>query len=200
MNPLELIAKSKEGAVEADGFHGKLCQLATVDSEGNPRVRTVIMHDVTETAIGCIYSKFHQKTPQLDCGKFQIFIWHPSQGNQFMVNGTIEPMPTDRLLKYWNEQLPTPAKYLDKFYESSDDRRPASPRPNREVLVSEFENYRKMLDDNNDPLDMPGHVIGSYFVAERIEHLQVESTDGRFHKRGLYELKDGDWGYTVWVP
>ena len=201
MNPLKLIALSQTAAKDASDGNGRFCQLATVDEYGDPRVRTVIMHDVTETHIGCVYSEYHNKAQHLAAnGRFQVYVWHPTQGNQFMVNGTYSLMPRERLQLYWDDFLSVRSKQLDLFYTTNGDRRPAAPYASREVLENDYWAHVKNLEETQDPLDMPDHVIGGHFIADRVEHLHVSGGDGRFHHRSLYTLKDGEWGAQVLVP
>lgn len=200
VNPLDLVAASREAALVTEGNRGRLCQLATIDAEGCPRVRTIIAHDVTKTFVSCIYSRFHQKALQLELGKFQVYVWHPAQGNQFLINGHIEPMPEQRLQRYWDEFLQTGAKCLDKFYETEVAHQPGMPFASRAELESKFSKFKKELIDKESPLLLPGHVIGAHFVAERVEHLHVTDSDGRFHERTVYSLDKGKWDATVVVP
>ena len=202
MNPLELIAASQVAAKEAGDGNGRFCQLATVGEDGNPRVRTVIMHDVTEVHIGCVFSVYHNKFRHLEAnGRFQVYVWHATQGNQFMVNGVYESMPHARLQRYWDEFLGKRSKHLDLFYTTEANRRPAETFADRESLEAEYWAHVKDLEDRNDPLEMPDHVVGAHFVAQQVEHLKVSDSDGRFHHRSVYELgADGTWTHSVLVP
>lgn len=199
--PLDLIAQSQKAAKSAGDGNGRFCQLATVDEVGNPRVRTVIMHDVTQRHIGCIFSAYHNKAQHLKAnGRFQVYVWHPTQGNQFMVNGYYEPMPDERLQRYWDEFLSLGAKRLDLFYTTDEAHRPGSAFPDRASLEAEYATHVEHLQTTEDPLLKPPHIIGAQFVAERVEHLHVSDTDGRFHHRTVYELENGMWQRTVVVP
>ncbi|MGB0371627.1 MAG: pyridoxamine 5'-phosphate oxidase family protein [Opitutales bacterium] len=200
-NPLELIAVSQNAARAAQDGNARFCQLATVGPEGDPRVRTVIMHDVTDAHIGCVFSKYHAKFRHLeDNGKFQVYVWHPTQGNQFMVSGHYAPMPQERLQRYWDDFLSVRSKHLDLFYTTDEKRRPAEVCESRETLEKEYWAHVRHLEETHDPLAIPEHVVGGHFIANQVEHLKVSDNDGRFHHRSLYHLEKGEWRHEVLVP
>ncbi|MEM7671753.1 MAG: pyridoxamine 5'-phosphate oxidase family protein [Verrucomicrobiota bacterium] len=200
-SPLKLIEESQKAARDTADGNARFCQLATVDAEGAPRVRSVIMHDVTEQYIGCIFSKYHGKARHLEAnGKFQVYVWHPTQGNQFMVNGVIEPMPHERLQRYWDNFLSIRSKHLDLFYTTGVERRPAEVYPDRESLEKDYWEHVLKLETTQDELKMPDHVIGAHFLANRVEHLKVSDHDGRFHRRTLYRRDLEGWQSECLVP
>ena len=116
-----------------------------------------------------------------------------------MSNGRYEPMPK-ALLQLLGRFLSVRSKHLDLFYTTAEHRRPAMPYGSREQLEHDYWAHVKNLEDRGDPLDMPEHVIGGHFIAERIEHLRVSDGDGRFHHRSIYALESGQWSAQVLVP
>ncbi|MEM6429317.1 MAG: pyridoxamine 5'-phosphate oxidase family protein, partial [Deinococcota bacterium] len=117
MNPLQQLADAKARATHTNDPNAPFGALATTSPEGQPSVRTVIVHGISDTALFIAVSRLHRKWQDMQTnGRFEMMLWYPVLSEQYRVKGHVEPAPAIQADAYW-QKLPREVQLLDRTYE-----------------------------------------------------------------------------------
>lgn len=174
---------------------GKPClgSLATSEANGQARVRTVLLHDVSRDGILMIVSSYHQKWIQLaHDSRAEILIWWPDLGLQYRVSGRCETLPSDVATERWLK-LPEGARQLDSAY--GPDFLPGQ-------TIESYQAMRDAVSDRSRGKTLsrtPDHVKAIRLTYQEIERLKVSPAD-RMHDRRFAKVVDGEWTNLQLIP
>ncbi|MBC2607936.1 pyridoxamine 5'-phosphate oxidase family protein [Pelagicoccus albus] len=190
LDELILEFQSAKDASEPNAFLGSL---ATCDSSGQARVRTVVIHELTAKGLLLVASEFHQKWRQLSANpKAEIMLWWPSLGLQYRITGKCISQSPDVASARWS-QLPPSVRRLDLAY--GDGFIPGQ-------AIESIEKVSETVAERSEGKSIettPSHVRAILFEPEEIERLKTSPSD-RQHDRRRATLIDGQWHCQQLVP
>lgn len=157
--------------------------LATVDSDGMPNVRVVLLKDVDERGF-VFYTNFNSAKGQEVQGAMKVamgFHWK-SLRRQVRVRGAVELVSDAEADSYYNSRHP-----LSRLGAWASDQ--SKPLENRQVLMDRVQEFREKYGEDNIP--RPSHWSGFRIIPSQIEFWQ----DGEFrlHDRIVFEPNGGAW-------
>ena len=192
---MALLAADRERAKAAGDPMADLCVLATVDEEGAPALRTLVVRGIDCRSILIFINRSSPKWRELHrCGRFEVLCCYPTLGLQYRARGRTTPHDVDAVRRSWKRK-PYRTKLLDWYYERE---RPQSVRlESREELLA---GHRRMQAQFPDPekVSAPDGVRGLDLVVDGIERLDVNATP--VHERRAFTLHDARWQEGSLVP
>ncbi len=168
--------------------HTEVC-LATVDN-GKPSARMVLMKNADEKGF-YIYTNYNsRKAKELENSPFAAlcFYWNVL-GKQIRVEGKVERLSDAESDAYFNSR-PEDSRlgaWASKQSETLGDRK---------EFLDRVEEFRKKFAGGNIP--RPENWGGYRLVPQTIEFWQAE--DFRFHRREIFENKNGNWTSRLLYP
>lgn len=166
------------------------CSLATVDAQGRPSVRIVLLKHFDERGFEFFTSHDSRKGREIAGNPNVALCFHwKSTGRQVRIEGRAEPLDDARSDAYWASRHPD----AQLSASISDQSQPVA---SRVELEARREARRAEL--AGAPVPRPPFWGGYRIVARRIE-LWV-SRAGRLHDRFLYERFEGDWAASRLQP
>jgi len=182
----EWIALSREAKL----FNPDAMAVASVDAEGRPSVRNVLMRNVIDDGF-CFYTNYDsQKGIELIANPVveALFSWLVLE-RQIRVRGSVERLGADDSDAYFDGR-PRASKLAAI---ASDQSRPI---PNRKWLERR---YREVVDDyEGHDVARPDHWGGFRIVPERIEFWQGHPN--RLHNRLVFTRMNGNWDISRLAP
>lgn len=190
-DPLELLRTDRSRALDARDPCASLCTVASVDAQGHPRARTLVLREVAGR-FALFGNRTSPKWPQLELGaSVAIVVWLPTLNLQYRLQCTTHPVPAEAVHASW-QLRPVVPKRLDWFYTHRQAQ--GTPLPHRSALVDGLE--RLTLPD---PLVAPDTAAGLFVEPFTIDRLDLAQPDG-IHDRRHYERRPDGWFETVLVP
>ncbi len=187
VNPLRRLREDRARARELNDRYAELCALATVDSHGNPRVRTLVLRDL-DGRLAVFVNASSPKWPSMD--RVAVVLFLASLDIQYRLDCRTEPVAAKTVKASWKLRPEIP-KRLDWLYEQ---RPQSSVLARREQLLAEL-----AAAPVPDPLVAPDSARGLYLVPEAVERLDVKHESG-IHDRRRWTLTEGEWQEQVLVP
>lgn len=164
--------------------------LATVDSNGQPSIRTVLLRGIDERGFVFFTNSQSRKGEQM-AGNSQValtFYWD-AWAEQVHVEGRVEVIPDSESDQYWK----TRARLSQIGAWASDQSRPLSGREEFMASVAEIEKRFEGKD-----VRRPPHWFGYRVVPRRIE--LWSGREGRLHERYVYESSGDAWTKQLLYP
>lgn len=189
----ELVADRERARAAGDAFTD-LCVLATVDGEGVPGVRTLVLRDVGPQGVGLLVSALSPKWGPLAAGRYECLLVWLKIRRQYRVRGRLGPMADDRLAGYWRDKIHE-SRLLDLYYSRVQPQ--SSPVVSRERFLEGIETLRRQH-PTADEVPRPDALRGVYLVPDRIEVWRGASD--RLHDRRLFHRTGGEWREEVLIP
>lgn len=164
--------------------------LATVNKQGKPHARTLLLRDANED--GFIFYTNQESRKGLDLQQNEnasmLFYWK-KLGRQIEINGTVEKISEDESDKYFanrprNSQIGAWASDQSKTLKD------------RETFDSKIDKYDNKFKDQD--VTRPPHWGGYIIRPERIEFWQIE--EFRLHRRLEYIKTDQNWSHQLLYP
>ena len=113
---IEQIKEDRARALEANDPTGQVCYLATVDADGSPSVRTLVLREVAERSVRLFINASSPKWQALSANSAcQILLWYPSIQIQYRLSGDAAMASRADIENNWHRR-PLRAKLLDYFY------------------------------------------------------------------------------------
>jgi len=194
-NPLTLLQAQWQEARKAGDGNANTCSLATVDKQGFPSVRTLVLREVDEGGLSIFVNNSSPKWQQLQSGHWEVHIFWPTLMQQFKLRGVAIEIADDTMAGHW-QQKPTDAKLLDHFY------RRHQPQSNeigsRQELESAIEALQQEYPEA-ESIPYPDNAKGLYLQLNSVEHWQSSPID-RLHHRHHYRLQHDVWQRCILVP
>lgn len=164
--------------------------LATVDTNGQPSIRTVLLRGIDERGFVFFTNSQSRKGEQM-AGNSQValtFFWD-AWAEQVHVEGRVEIIPDSESDEYWN----TRARLSQIGAWASAQSRPLADRDEFMASVAEIEKRFEGQD-----VQRPPHWFGYRVVPHRIE--LWSGREGRLHERFVYESEGETWTKQMLYP
>ena len=180
--PFEQFSKWLEDAVKAEIYDPNACSLATVDGEGRPVSRAVLLKALEDEQFVFYTNYQSRKSSHLDQNPNTCmhFPWFALQ-RQVIVTGKVEKIDADRAEEYF---LSRPLESKLGAWASRQSERVDS----RESLEKTYLEMQEKFGDNP---PKPPHWGGFALIPETIEFWQ--GGPSRLHDRFMYSLKNNHW-------
>ena len=186
--PLTLFNEWLDQAIAAGLPEPNAMTLATIDLEGFPAARVVLLKEISNS--GFVFYTNYDSDKGIELSKNPnaslVFLWLEMQ-RQVRVVGQVSKVHPKTSDAYFALR---PRGSQIGAWVSPQSR----PIPNREVLEREYEAMLKQ----EKPLKRPPHWGGYRLMPERIEFWQ--GRENRLHDRILYVDFDGDWKISRLAP
>jgi pyridoxamine 5'-phosphate oxidase len=180
--PFEQFSKWLEDAVKAEIYDPNACSLATVDGEGRPVSRAVLLKALEDEQFVFYTNYQSRKSSHLDQNPNTCmhFPWFALQ-RQVIVTGKVEKIDADRAEEYF---LSRPLESKLGAWASRQSERVDS----RESLEKTYLEMQEKFGDNP---PKPPHWGGFALIPEAIEFWQ--GGPSRLHDRFMYSLENNHW-------
>ena len=180
--PFEQFSKWLEDAVKAEIYDPNACSLATVDGEGRPVSRAVLLKALEDEQLVFYTNYQSRKSSHLDQNPNTCmhFPWFALQ-RQVIVTGKVEKIDADRAEEYF---LSRPLESKLGAWASRQSERVDS----RESLEKTYLEMQEKFGDNP---PKPPHWGGFALIPETIEFWQ--GGPSRLHDRFMYSLENNHW-------
>ncbi len=190
MDPWQQLLEDRRSAVAAADACAGLCYLATVDDDGLPHVRTLVLRDLAGNQLGLFINSTSPKWQQLQA-PVSVLVYLASLSVQYRLRATLTPLDKATVDESWLLRPPTP-KRLDWYYEAGSKQ--SSPIASRQHLL-------QTLDANvpDVPPTAPASAQGLLLQPSAIERLDLNA-DGRPHDRRMFSRLAGSWQEATLVP
>ena len=192
---MALLAADRERAKAERDPLANLCVLATVDGEGAPALRTLVVRGVDARAVQVFINRNSPKWAELHAsGRFELLCYYAGLGLQYRLRGRVADHDLDAVRASWVRK-PYRTKLVDWYYEH--ERPQSAPLESREALVA---GHRRMQERYPDPesVPVPDGVRGLDLVVERMERLDLNALP--VHERRAFSRVDGAWEEVPLVP
>ena len=180
--PFEQFSKWLEDAVTAEIYDPNACSLATVDGEGRPVSRAVLLKALEDEQFVFYTNYQSRKSSHLDQNPNTCmhFPWFALQ-RQVIVTGKVEKIDADRAEEYF---LSRPLESKLGAWASRQSEKVES----REALEKTYLEMQEKFGDNP---PKPPHWGGFALIPETIEFWQ--GGPSRLHDRFMYSLENNHW-------
>ena len=189
INPLELFQADRSRAREAGDPMAVVCVLATVDSDGQPEARTLVLRQV-EDSLALFIHQSSPKWQQIQRGAAITTYW-PSTEIQYRIRFTTQPVNPELVATSWQLRPDTP-KRMDWFYDLQQPQ--SSTVASREALQQALDRLAV-----TEPLRAPTTARGLLIEPSEFERLDLNELSG-LHDRRRYSLVNGAWQESILVP
>lgn len=187
-DPVARFAADRAAAREAKDPMAAVCVLATVDENGMPQARTLVLRDIPEGL--AIYINASSPKWQQSQERVAIQVWWPSVQIQYRIQARCEALPALHIAESWQLRPDVP-KQMDWLYQQ----RPQSSEVNdRDELLNLLQNAQLPA-----PLVAPEGARGLLLLPETIERLDLNRSNG-VHDRTRYVLDAGRWLEHTLIP
>jgi pyridoxine/pyridoxamine 5'-phosphate oxidase len=191
INPVEKLRAERARARENEDPCASLCTVASVDEEGFPQARTLVLRDVQEQ-LAIFGNETSPKWQQMPEGTVvAVVVWLPSLSLQYRLRCTTRPVATHVVHQSWQLRPATPKK-LDWLYTHHQPQ--STPVADRATLLGILASL-----DLPEPLIAPDTAAGLFLTPHVIDRLDLDQPDG-VHDRRHFERTDRGWLESVLVP
>lgn len=191
VDPLVLLREDRARAVDARDPCANLCTVASVDRNGHPRARTLVLRDV-DGALAVFSNRTSPKWEQLEgAASVAVVVWLPLLSLQYRLQCNTRAVPTGIVHASWQLRPDVP-KRLDWFYTRYQPQ--GSPIADRQALVEGLATV-----ELPHPLVAPESAGGLFLEPFAVDRLDLAQPDG-IHDRRHFERRSGAWLETILVP
>ena len=188
--PLRLLSEWLVAAREAGEIEVNAMSLATVDSQGNPRNRMVLLKHLEDEEIGFFTNIESDKADEISsCNSVAATIWWPKMERQVRIEGVASLMDRDMVEEY-HQSRPRNSRIAARVSDQS------KPLESREELMRRFEEEEKKFEGGEIPL--PDYWGGYLIAINRVEYWSGRPS--RMHERVVLTKKDGLWSQRRLYP
>ena len=181
--PLELLSNWVQEAIDAGITEPNAMNIATVDSNGNPRNRMVLLKYLEGDNIGFFTNLESYKSVEIrGHSMISATIWWPEMERQVRIEGVATLMDRGLAEEYHSSR---PRKSRIAAWASDQSR----PLPSREELKQRYEKYELEFGDGEIPL--PPFWGGYTIRADKVEYW--EGRPNRMHDRIVLTRTDDGW-------
>jgi len=182
-NPFEQFNVWFDEAKRSEIIEPTAAILATVDKDGHPSARTILLKEVNEMGL-VFYTNYASKKAKdiaSNPNTSLLFLWKEQQ-RQIRIEGRSEKISKGESEKYFHTR---PRESQIGAWASHQ----SSVIQDRKTLDDKFEKYRKKFGDEEIPL--PDFWGGYVLIPNYFEFWQGRS--GRLHDRICYKLEEKEW-------
>ena len=189
-SPLQLLAKWVDEAKELALPEPDAMNLATVDQDGNPHNRMVLMRHINDTEIGFFTNLKSNKARDIfSSGKTSSTLWWPQLGRQVRVEGSAREMNREMVDSYFSKR---PRNSKIAAWSSKQSSELAS----MEMLHQVFDDFKDKFTGETVPT--PPFWGGFIITVEKIEYWI--GREFRLHDRVILNKQDDSWSITRIYP
>ena len=194
MNPLEQLLADRRAARDARDPWSGLCAVATIDDQGLPDVRTLVLRDL-DGRLALFVNATSPKWPQLQrTDTVAAMVYFGALNVQYRLQARTVAVPEAIVHDSWLMR-PDPPKRMDWFYSLAPETAQSMPVASRAELLD-----RLTAIPAAEELTAPDTARGLYLDPRTVERLDLNQDNG-VHDRRLYTLDgDGAWHEQVLVP
>lgn len=196
-HPMELLIQARQSARSRNDPAARYCTLATINEahSGQPRMRTLVVRDVTQAACLLFVNRQGQKNlHDLPKAKVEVLFFYPSLMAQFRLRGRLSLMSEKALVSHWQHK-PYEAKLLDHFYATYLPQSAAL--QSRTELDEGLDALRQRYPDS-DSVPFTRDALGLIVTAGYLEVWQ--GRDSAIHDRRLFMRHGQVWQEALLVP
>jgi len=188
--PLDLLTQWLADAKEAGVTEVNAMSLATVDLQGKPRNRMVLLKHLADEEMGFFTNIESDKADEISsCSSVAATIWWPKMERQVRIEGVASPMDRGMVEEY-HQSRPRKSRIAARV---SDQSRPLE---SREELMHRFEEEEARFEGEEVPL--PDHWGGFLIAINRVEYWSGRPS--RMHERIVLTKEDGLWSQRRLYP
>ena len=194
MNPIAQFHEDRARARAKRDPCSELCALATVNADGAPEVRTLVLRDVadpatpsSETRLAVFINDSSPKWPAM--GRVSALAYFPTLKVQYRLSCSTAPASTALVHRRWQDRPDAPKK-MDWYYAK---RPQSSAVASRTRLIEEVDSLALP-----EPLIAPPSARGLHLDPFEVERLDLNQPDG-IHDRRRWRWQGG-WTEAVLVP
>jgi pyridoxamine 5'-phosphate oxidase len=192
MTPLDILQEDRRAAAEARDPWANLCVLATVDVDGVPQARVVILRDL-ESQIGIFVNSTSPKYAELmRLQRVTAVTYLASRSVQYRLGATLSRIDPTIMRTNW-QQRPAIPKVMDWVYSTRAAQ--SSALPSREALVALHDAVAAEIGTD---AQAPHTAVGFYLEIDAVDRLEL--ANDRVHDRRRYTKTESGWGEEVLVP
>ncbi len=189
-NPLLLLSDWVEEARDLEILEPDAMNLATVDSDGRPHNRMVLMRHINEREIGFFTNLASNKASEIYSNqRTSSTLWWPKLGRQVRIEGTAVEMPRDMVEDYYQNR---PRKSKIAAWASKQ----SSELDSMERLHQEFREYETKFSDKKIPT--PTFWGGFTILVDKVEYWYGKPF--RMHERIILTKEEYGWSKTRIYP
>lgn len=188
--PMELFDEWLKLALDSEGDDGNIMTLATVDSQGLPHARIVLLKGVDARGL-IFYTNYHShKGSELaNVPHAALVFWWPTLSRQIRVEGSVEMISEEESDRYFAAR-PRSSQLGTWVATQSVE------IPDRNWIVERQHRYEQLYEGQE--VTRPAHWGGYRVIPEMIEFWQGQPS--RLHDRIRYELREGEWAKYRLAP
>jgi len=188
--PLQMLADWVKEARDLEMPEPDAMNLATVDSNGRPHNRMVLMRHINEREIGFFTNLASNKASEIYSNqRTSSTLWWPSLGRQVRIEGTAVEMPRDIVENYYQSR-PRNSKIAAWASKQSTE------LVSMERLHEEFREYEAKFSGKKVPT--PKFWGGFTILVDKIEYWY--SKPFRMHERVILTKEENSWSRTRIYP
>ncbi|PXX95344.1 pyridoxamine 5'-phosphate oxidase [Halomonas sp. LBP4] len=189
-DPMVLFDEWLALALETEGEDGNTMTLATVDSQGLPHARVVLLKGIDEQGL-VFYTNYHShKGSELsNVPHAALVFWWPSLSRQVRVEGRVERVSEAESDAYFASR--PRASQLGAWVATQ-----SVVIPDRTWIEEREKRFEQAYEGQEIP--RPVHWGGYRVIPEMIEFWQGQPS--RLHDRIRYEQRDGEWSHFRLAP
>lgn len=188
--PVLLFKKWLEQAIQSEVLEPNAMSLATVNENGEPNVRIVLLKNMRDNTIRFFTNYKSRKGQELAVNPVAACaFWWPELERQVRLRGTVERIAAENSAEYFSSR---PRESQIGAW-ASDQSRIVK---NREALQKRFDELESEFDGSEIP--MPANWGGYSLEFREIEFWQ--GRPGRMHDRIVYQLSQGAWNRKRLAP
>ena len=169
----------------------ELCALATVNDEGAPDVRTLVLRDIEDSEAPRLAVFINDSSPKWAAmGRVSALAYFPTLKVQYRLSCATAPVSETLVHSRWQDRPEAPKK-MDWYY---------AQRPQSSTIASRAQIIKELGSLSlPEPLVAPPSARGLYLLPFEVERLDLNQPDG-IHDRRRWHRPVTDWEETVLVP
>ena len=193
-DPILRFHADRQLARDAGDPMAHVCVLATVDAEGCPQARTLVLRNVELNDTQALAIFINASSPKwaefANSSTVSVQAYWPSIEIQYRMQVDTTPLDAEIVAQSWQFRPDAPKK-MDWLYQQHAQ---STVIGDRSALLGELEQLT-----TPEPLIAPDAAKGLLIQPVEIERLDLTQSNG-VHDRTLYKFVEGNWVSSVLVP
>lgn len=191
-DPLARFRADRQAAWDAKDPMAAVCVLATVDAEGQPQARTLVLRDIADGQFQGLAIYINASSPKWrqSQGRVGIQTWWPATQVQYRMQASCQALPATHIGESWQLRPDTP-KHMDWLYQQHPQ---SSEVADRQALLDLL-----AATPLPEPVVAPEGARGLLLKPDVVERLDLTQSNG-VHDRVRYRLQGDSWEQQTLVP